>query len=101
VWKRLRERWRKLPVPRDHRPQFGTHWGRYQKIPKVPGGPQISVSTSGRVDESRPWSLWKWIGALGVGTLVAAFVFPALFTWLFWAGLGVLLMVLTYRQWRG
>jgi hypothetical protein len=100
-WKRRRERWRKLPTPSEHGLGFGVHWGRYQKIPKVPGGPEISVSTSGEVNESRPWPLRKWIAILPVGAVVAVVVFPFLFTWLFWAALGGLLIVLTYRTWRG
>jgi hypothetical protein len=43
-WKRRRERWRKLPTPSEHGLGFGVHWGRYQKIPKVPGGPELSSS---------------------------------------------------------
>jgi hypothetical protein len=100
-WKRRRDRWRKLPTPSEHGLGFGVHWGRYQKIPKVPGGPELTLSTSGEVNESRPWSLAKWIVILSVGTVVAVLVFPSLFTWLFWAGLGAFLIVLTYRTWRG
>jgi hypothetical protein len=100
-WKRRRERWRKLPTARDHGPAFGVHWGRYQKIPRVPGGPEIGLSTSGEVQESRPWSLWKWIAILTVGTVAAVTVFPSLFLGAFWIGLGALLVVLIYRTWRG
>jgi hypothetical protein len=99
-WKRRRDRWRKLPQPKDHGPAFGVHWGRYQKIPKVPGGPELSFSTSGEVEESRPWSLWKWIGILAIGAVVGVLVFPLVFSWLFWFALGALLIVLTYRTWR-
>ena len=83
-WKRRRDRWRKLPTPSEHGLGFGVHWGRYQKIPKVPGGPELSLSTSGEVDESHAWPIWKWIGILAVGTVAAAIVFPALFTWPHW-----------------
>jgi hypothetical protein len=51
-WKRRRDRWRKLPTPSEHGLGFGVHWGRYQKIPKVPGGPELSLSTSGEVEAS-------------------------------------------------
>ena len=101
-WKRRRERWRKLPTPSEHGLGFGVHWGRYQKIPKVPGGPEISVSTSGEVNESRPWPLRKWIAILPVGAVVAVLVFPLLlYTWVFWAALGGVLIALTFRTWRG
>jgi hypothetical protein len=100
-WKRRRERCRKLPTPSDHGPAFGVHWGRYQKIPKVPGGPEIGISTSGEVEESRPWSLWKWIAILAVGTVAAVFVFPSLFFGVFWVDLGVFPIALTYGTWRG
>jgi hypothetical protein len=99
-WKPRRERWRKLPTPSEHGLGFGVHWGRYQKIPKVPGGPELGVSSSGEVQESRPWSLWKWLGILTVGGVAAVLLFPFLFTWLFWLALGGFLAVLTYRTWR-
>lgn len=82
-------------------PAFGVHWGRYQKIPKVPGGPELGFSTSGEVEESRPWPFWKWIAMLAVGAIAAVVVFPFLFTWPFWATLGAFLIVLTYRTWQG
>jgi hypothetical protein len=99
-WKRRRERWRKLPRTKEHGLGFGVHWGRYQKIPKVPGGPEMTVSSSGEVRESRPWSIWKWLGILPFGLLAYVLVFPLLFTWVFWAALAVLFAVLTYRTWR-
>ncbi len=99
-WKRRRARWRKLPTPSEHGPGFGVHRGPYLKIPKVPGGPELQVSASGEVQESRPWSLWKWVAILAVGGLAAVLIFPFLFTWLFWLALGGLLTVLTYRTWR-
>jgi hypothetical protein len=100
-WKRRRDRWRKLPSPGKHGPTFGVHWGRYQKIPKVPGGPEIGLSTSGTIEESRPWSLWKWGAILVVGGIAAVAISPSLFTGLFWLALGGLLAVLTYRTWSG
>lgn len=101
AWKRRRDRWRKLPTPSEHGLGIGVHWGRYQRIPKVPGGPEIGLSASGEVDESRPWSFGKWIALLSVGAVAAVLAFPFLFTWIFWLALGVFLTVLTYRTWRG
>jgi hypothetical protein len=100
AWKRPRDRYRKLPAPKERGLGFGVHWGRYQKIPKVPGGPEIILSASGEVREIPPWSLWKWALVLITGAVTAVVVFPFLFTWIFWAGLGATLLVLTYRTWR-
>ena len=91
----------KLPTPSEHGLGFGVHWGCYRKIPKVPGGPEISVSTSGEVEETRPWPLVKWMAILAVGAVVAVLVFPFLFTWILWVALGGPLIGLAYRTWRG
>jgi hypothetical protein len=102
IWKRRRDRWRKLPTPSVHGLGFGVvrSTGTVSKVPKVPGGPDLRVSVSGEVEENRPWSLVKWTAILAVGAVVAVLVFPFLFTWLFWLVLGGIFAVLTYRTWR-
>lgn len=53
------------------------HTGPYSKIPGTPAGSEIAASSSGRVDEAKPWYRSLWILFLPVGVIVCLTVFPS------------------------
>ena len=75
------------------------HTGPYSKIPGTPAGAEIAVSSSGRVDEAKPWYRSLWILFLPVGVIVCLTVFPFLLVGVGWIALAGMLIWLVYRTW--
>ena len=76
------------------------HWGPYQKIPGTPAGSEIGISTSGKVDEAKPWYRSRWILFLPVGIVACFTLFPFLLVGGGWIVLPGMLIWLIYRTWR-
>lgn len=73
-------------------------------VPRVSGSAEMSVSSSGELEEREPPSIWVRIGLLPVASIAVAAGIGLIMTdfwFLLWTGLAVAMIALIYKTWRG